>query len=839
MAGVEQVHLTRISDDDTSPRVTQTHRQVCTAGALGPILDLDTSSRPATFRSSDRQLTLETRIPFSVFGAGAPEEIRVGFDATRGSAVHEATENADGTPAIIPVRARMRATGGAGRTIVMDGSLGEWGRITPVLFGIQDGGTQALRLMRILSFASNSDNFLYFGAVVRLASNAPFADEDLFLREPGSSVSIVAPGVLQNDGDPLGGPLTAVKTSDPENGTVTLNADGSFTYTPTIPAYDAADEFEYKATAGGRESNAARVRINVRREGAGLHPVDDSYSTPEDVTLNVPAATGVLANDPPVGSAASAVLVTAPSHGTLTLNADGGFTYKPARNFFGTDTFVYSFRVGAADFGNATVTITVSSGNDAPAVNPATFSVFENTPAGTPVGTVTFSDPDAGDNHTFSITAGNTGGAFAINPGTGLITVAGPLNFEAIPSYSLTVRVQDDGSPSKSGTATITINVTNQNDAPVAVNSAQSVPEDQLLSVPAPGLFANTSDEDGDTLTLSIVTNPANGVVTLNPDGSYTYDSNANYNGPDSFTWRAFDGTAFSNTATVNITVTPVNDPPSFTSGGNVNSPEDTPFNAPWATAISAGPADESGQTLTFNITGNSNPALFTSGPAISPAGVLTFTPALNTSGSASIDVTLSDNGGGTNTSGTVTFTITITPVDDGPVAVADAATVNEDSGANTINVLANDTDVDAGPISITSVTQPANGTVVITNAGADLTYAPNANYCNNPPGTTLDTFTYTLTPGGSSTTVTVTVTCVDDNPLAVADAATVNEDSGANAINVLANDTDVDGGSISITSVTQPANGAVVITGGGTGLTYAPNANYCNNPPGTTLDTF
>ena len=78
-------------------------------------------------------------------------------------------------------------------------------------------------------------------------------------------------------------------------------------------------------------------------------------------------------------------------------------------------------------------------------------------------------------------------------------------------------------------------------------------------------------------------------------------------------------------------------------------------------------------------------------------------------------------------------------------------------------------------------------------------------------------------------------MTCVDDPPVAVADSATVIEDSGANAIPVLANDTDIDAGPKSVASVTQPANGMVVITGGGTGLTYAPNANYCNKPPGTT----
>ncbi len=310
---------------------------------------------------------------------------------------------------------------------------------------------------------------------------------------------------------------------------------------------------------------------------------------------------------------------------------------------------------------------------------------------------------------------------------------------------------------------------------------------------------------------------------------------------------------------------------------------------------------------------------------------------------------------------------MTVTCVDDPPVAVNDAATVAEDSSANPVDVLANDTDIDAGPKSVQSVTQPANGAVVITGGGTGVSYTPNANYCNNPPGTTPDTFTYTLN-GGSIATVSMTVICgsdapvvdtsvgttgytenaaptpidaavtvtdpdassitgatvqisanyagaqdvlalagvhpgitaiqigdtltlsgtasaaayeaalrdvtyanssdspstllrtvtftvtddtalsgsdtkslqvtaVDDNPVAVNDSTTVGEDSGATLIFVLTNDTDVDGGPIAVSSVTQPANGTV--SNNGTDVTYTPNANYCNNPPGTSPDTF
>ena len=119
---------------------------------------------------------------------------------------------------------------------------------------------------------------------------------------------------------------------------------------------------------------------------------------------------------------------------------------------------------------------------------------------------------------------------------------------------------------------------------------------------------------------------------------------------------------------------------------------------------------------------------------------------------------------------------------------------------------------------SIASASDPANGTVVITGGGSGLTYqAGSRTIATTQAGGSPDTFTYTLN-GGSTATVSVTVTCVDDAPVAVADSATVGEDSAASAIDVLANDTDVDGGPIAIGSASDPANGTVVITGGGAG---------------------
>ena len=167
------------------------------------------------------------------------------------------------------------------------------------------------------------------------------------------------------------------------------------------------------------------------------------------------------------------------------------------------------------------------------------------------------------------------------------------------------------------------------------------------------------------------------------------------------------------------------------------------------------------------------------------------------------------------------------------PTAVPDSATVAQDAVATSVPVIANDTNPSGNPpITIGSVTQSVNGTVAITGGGTGLTYRPNATYCNNPPGTSLDTFTYTIN-GGSTATVSMTVNCLDHPPVAVRDPLSVVKDDPATALNVLGNDTDIDGGTKEIASFTQPNHGGTV-TGVGTSghwtdVRYQPGANFCN----------
>jgi hypothetical protein len=220
--------------------------------------------------------------------------------------------------------------------------------------------------------------------------------------------------------------------------------------------------------------------------------------------------------------------------------------------------------------------------------------------------------------------------------------------------------------------------------------------------------------------------------------------------------------------------------------------------------------ADGGAKTIEAVTQGNHGSVAITSG-----GGDLTYTPAANYCGPDTFTYTL--NGGSS-----ADVDVTVTCADDAPTAVDDSKTVNEDSGATAIDVLANDPDPDGGQKQVVAKTNGAHGTVAITGGGSGLTYEPDSDYCGP------DTFTYTLN-GGSSADVDVTVTCADDQPTAVDDSRTVDEDSSATAMNVLANDLNADGGPISIQTASDPANGTVAITGGGSNLTYKPDPDYCN----------
>jgi hypothetical protein len=385
--------------------------------------------------------------------------------------------------------------------------------------------------------------------------------------------------------------------------------------------------------------------------------------------------------------------------------------------------------------------------------------------------------------------------------------------------------------------------------APALATALPTASADPLTTLEDAGVLVTVSAQDAaenDAITsFDVGTGPTHGALTgggfSGPDctvatppvctGTITYTPDADYNGPDSFTFTATDAQDDTSLATtVDITVDSVNDAPVFTAGGDETVAEDAGAQIVngWATGISNGPSDESGQTLTFTAT-PVNGALFSAGPAVNAtSGTLTYTPAGNANGTTTVNVMLQDSGGiadGGDDSTTHSFTITITAVNDPPDAVNDSKTVAEDSGANTIDVLANDTWVPdpAETLTVTGVTQPANGTAAFT--AVNVSYAPDAAYSGS------DSFSYSISDGhgGADTaTVSVTVTSENDPPTAVNDSTTILEDSGANAIGVLANDSTAPdtGETLTVQSVGGATKGTPAVAGGGTSVTYTPNSN-------------
>jgi large repetitive protein len=287
----------------------------------------------------------------------------------------------------------------------------------------------------------------------------------------------------------------------------------------------------------------------------------------------------------------------------------------------------------------------------------------------------------SGDNVTFTAHvaatsgSGNPGGSVrffddATQIGQDNVTGSGnasiQVNSLTVGSHSITATYQGSTTFKTSTSVTITQVVEGGNSAPTAVADGYSVAEDGSLTPDVgTGVLANDDDPDNDALTVVLGAGPSHAqTFDLNDDGSFTYVPDPDFNGEDSFTYHAADGTLSSGTVTVTITVNAVNDAPSFISGGDVSwNAADGAFSQAWATG-SAGPANESAQTLTYTTNVDLlGLLLFTSQPGISSDGTLSFTPN-GLQGTATVTVHVEDNGGtangGVDASGEQTFTITI-----------------------------------------------------------------------------------------------------------------------------------------------------------------------------------
>jgi len=593
--------------------------------------------------------------------------------------------------------------------------------------------------------------------------------------------------LLANDTDPDGDSLTAQLVTQAAHGTATVYPDGAFRYVGD-PDYsslanggiETTDTFSYRASDGVHLSSPRTIVVHIfevndpPRFTSGGDVTVDEDSGPQTITDWASAIRSgsiyeepfetvtftVTADDPALFSVQPA-LAPEPDPGP---NATSDLTFTPKPDAFGTTTVtVVAKDDGGIGGGDGTDTadpvtfeLTVTNVQDVPVAEDQSAATTEDTFVDVPV--TTGSHDADGDTLTVSAVTDGALGTTTIRPGNQIVRYAPAANANGADSFQYTL---SDGH-GNTASATVNVTIAAENDAPSCSPDSVGLLEDAVAN----SGVACTDVDAGDTLTYEVVDQPAKGGVSMGTDGSFTYTPNTDVNGADSFTYRALDSSAAtSNTATVAVTIGAVDDPPSFTAGGDVAVAEDAgpQTRVGWATAISVGGPDEVFlQTPVFSIVGNTNAGLFSAQPAVSAIGTLTFTGKLNAEGSADITVRLSDGVATVDH----TFTITLANVADPPNAVNDTGlTVPALSAPKTLDVLANDLNPDPGEtLTIVSVTQGTKGKVAISPGGTAVTYLPTG--CNIGS----DTFTYTLSDGNGGTdngTVLLTITRDTQKPTA------------------------------------------------------------------------
>ncbi|MBO9475520.1 tandem-95 repeat protein [Shimia sp. R10_1] len=633
------------------------------------------------------------------------------------------------------------------------------------------------------------------------ANTPPVAPAQTFTVAEDASRSLTVLGAAR---DADGHTLTLAGIGQPTNGAVAISADGAVTYTPAAD-FNGSDSFTYTIADGNGGFATGLVLVTVTPVNDAPVAGDDTGSTDEDTAVLI----DVLGNDTDVeGGALFVSAITDPAHGTVTIDGAGLLRYTPDADFNGSDAFTYTVSDGDGGVDMGTVLVTVAPVNDAPVAQDDLVTTSEDVAV---TFEVTGNDSDAdGDDIAVSDVS-------AASNGTVELTTEGDLRYTPEPgffgsdSFSYTIT---DGTGA-SATATVRVTVALVNLAPEAGNDSYGLTEDGSLTVTAgDGVLANDSDPDGDALSVSLQSDVSHGVLSLGADGSFTYTPDADFNGVDGFAYTVSDGFGGSDVSEVVLTIAAVNDAPVAAADGGFFTPRNT------ALILNA-------ETLLTNDT-DGDPELVQALSVVSVegavggtvalvGGTITFIPETDFEGAAQFSYDIVDAAGGAAT-GTVTLSVggNRLPVAGGYGAVS----TNEDSSVY-IPFFANDSDPDGDTLTLAALGTPAHGSVGFDGEG--YLYTPDADFNG------VDAFSYTIDDGnGGQATGVVTVTVLPVN-----DAPTANDDAGfatgfgadlvLEAAQLLANDVDPEGDTLSLTSVGNAVGGTVALVG--TTVTFTPSA--------------
>ncbi|ENV5999261.1 tandem-95 repeat protein [Vibrio parahaemolyticus] len=606
--------------------------------------------------------------------------------------------------------------------------------------------------------------------------------------------------VLGNDTFEGDGKVVSLDTNNgPANGTVSVNPDGSVTYTPN-DNYQGTDSFTYIVTSGG-VSESTTVSVDVTPVNDTPVAKDDTAITDEDTPVTI----DVLPNDNDIdGDKLSIQSASVPEAQGKVEIVDGKLVFTPAENFNGDAEITYTVTDGELT-DEAKVAVTVNPVNDAPTIKvDAVESITEDAVnTDTVVASLTVRDTDTPEDQLTVSLENNSNGYFVLVGNEVKLTQVGvdAVNNDELDLKDLTISasVSDGVNPTASDSDSLVVN--RVNDAPTVENAIadQELSEDFATYT----IDLNYAFKDSDSALKFSVSGNSNVLVSIE-NGIATISPTADWNGSETLTFTATDPSGESISQTVNFTVAPVAD----IVADKATVVEDTP------TIIKVlGNDTFEGDGKVVSLDANSGPANGT--VSVNPDGSVTYTPNDNYQGTDSFTYIVTSGG----VSESTTVSVDVTPVNDTPVAKDDTAITDEDTPV-TIDVLPNDNDIDGDKLSIQSASVPeAQGKVEIVDG--KLVFTPAENFNGDAE------ITYTVTDGQltDEAKVTVTVNPVNDAPTIKVDAVESITEDGVNTDTVVATltvrDTDTPEDQLTV-SLENNSNGYFVLVGNDVKLTQA-----------------
>jgi cysteine-rich repeat protein len=633
---------------------------------------------------------------------------------------------------------------------------------------------------------------------VRAVNDAPVAVDDALPIQADGQVAISTAAVLANDSDVDGDALTVIGVGPATHGTVSLSGD-TIAFAAAA-GYEGVASFAYTISDGALQATAT-ASLTVIDGNDPPVAVDDTLTVAEDGVLVV-GADALTGNDrDDDGDPLTLVAVQAATNGSVQ-HSGGEIRFVPAPDFHGSAGFEYVVSDGATT-GVGRVAVVVTPVNDAPVAGADAASTLEDTALALGAGDLLANDRDVDGDALALVAVGDAvGGAVALDGA--VVTFTPAPDFVGSAGFSYTI---SDGSAVATGTVTVAVGTVN--DAPVATGDQRTILEDAPAAFASHELLANDRDVDGDALTVIAVSDAVNGVVALAGD-TVTFTPTTDHVGSASFSYTISDG-ALVATATVVITVMPVNDAPAAVAD-TASTAEDTALVLADAQLL-GNDVDIDGDTLVVLAVQSA-----AHGTVVRTDAGIVFTPAPDYTGPAGFEYVVGD--GTTSTIGQVT--VSVTAVNDAPVAVADTASTAEDTAVelSATALLGNDSDVDGDVLTLVAVGDAAHGAV--SRTGDTIVFTPAPDFFG------IASFTYAVSDGSVEATavVTIEVAPVNDPPTADGFTATTAEDT---AVTIAVGDliglgSDVDGDALSLVSVEGAVDGSVSLAGGVITFTPAPD---------------